>query len=177
MAFDAFIKFTKGSGVAAKDFEGESYDSAHKGWTEISSFGFGVENNLDIKSATGGAGAGKAKFKEFTISKFTDSASPALTLTCCLGGHYERCDLHIRKSGASSSSSGAPYLVYEFYMVAVQSVTWSGSDGDDVPTEEVVFEYGAIHMIYQKQNKDGSLSDPKTATWSVVLNKDTKSVS
>ncbi len=34
---------------------------------EVNDFGFGVENPTTIGSATGGAGAGKIKFNEFTI--------------------------------------------------------------------------------------------------------------
>lgn len=36
---------------------------------EIKDFSFGVENPTTIGSATGGAGAGKIKFNEFTIKK------------------------------------------------------------------------------------------------------------
>jgi hypothetical protein len=43
---------------------------------EIKDFSFGVENPTTIGSATGGAGAGKIKFNEFSITKTTDSASP-----------------------------------------------------------------------------------------------------
>src|SRR5262245_54118469 len=43
---------------------------------EIKDFSFSIENPT-IGSATGGAGAGKIKFNEFTIKKTTDSASPA----------------------------------------------------------------------------------------------------
>ena len=39
---------------------------------EIKDFSFGVENPTTIGSATGGAGAGKIKFNEFTIKKTTD---------------------------------------------------------------------------------------------------------
>ena len=43
---------------------------------EIKDFSFGIENPTTIGSATGGAGAGKIKFNEFSITKTTDSASP-----------------------------------------------------------------------------------------------------
>lgn len=42
---------------------------------EIKDFSFSVEDPMTIASATGGAGAGKIKFSEFTIKKTTDSAS------------------------------------------------------------------------------------------------------
>jgi len=42
---------------------------------KIKDFSFGVENPTTIFSATGGAGAGKIKFNEFTIKKTTDIAT------------------------------------------------------------------------------------------------------
>jgi len=50
---------------------GSSTDEKHKDEHEISDFSFGVENPTTIGSATGGAGAGKIKFNEFTIKKTT----------------------------------------------------------------------------------------------------------
>jgi hypothetical protein len=43
---------------------------------EIKDFSFDVENPTTIGSATGGAGAGKTKFNEFSIGKKVDSGPP-----------------------------------------------------------------------------------------------------
>ena len=99
MAFDAFVKFTPAAG-ASEPIEGESNDTTFKGWFEIKEFSFGIENTLNITSASSGAGAGKAEFKEFTIKKQTDKASPILAATCGKGGHYDLVQLKLRKSGA-----------------------------------------------------------------------------
>ena len=63
MAFDAFL-VVKDAGKAVK-VKGETQDAFFKnlGAFEISEFSFGAENTLNITSATGGAGAGKATFK------------------------------------------------------------------------------------------------------------------
>ena len=42
-------------------------------------------------------------------------------------------------------------------MVAVKSIEWSGSTGDDVPTESVVFEFGELYIGYYKQQSSGLL--------------------
>ncbi|HEY1065114.1 MAG TPA: type VI secretion system tube protein Hcp [Pirellulales bacterium] len=170
MSFDAFLKFS-GEGVAAQKITGESQDEGMRGgWLEIDSFEFGIENKLNLGSGSGGAGAGKATFKEFKIQKKTDSASPALVLTCCLGGHYDQVDLALRKSGAMAGKSGGPYLVYAFKMVAIGGVDWSGSSGDDVPTESVIFQYGAIKMTYKPQDATGKLGTAIETIWSVTKN-------
>ena len=78
---------------------GESVDAAHKGEFEIDSFSFGVENPTTIGSATGGAGAGKAKFNEFHVMKSTDKASPVLFLKCASGAHLKEAVLTCRLGG------------------------------------------------------------------------------
>jgi len=52
-----------------------------------------------IGSATGGAGAGKVKFNEFTIHKTTDRASPTLYKNVSTGKHFNNVSLHVRKAG------------------------------------------------------------------------------
>jgi type VI secretion system secreted protein Hcp len=174
MAFDAFL-FVADAGVAPA-IAGETQDPDFKGAFEITEFSFGAENTLNITSATGGAGAGKATFKEFTVKKQTDSASGQLLQLLGSGGHYKIVKLFIRKSGgapgggASKAKSGAPYLVFAFGMVALKSLEWSGSSGDDVPTETVVFEYGELKVGYYKQKTEGTLGGVHPGAWSKLNN-------
>ncbi len=169
MAFDAFLNFIPAG--AAEKVTGESTDTQFKGWFEIKEFSFGIENTLNISSASTGAGAGKAEFKEFTIKKQTDKASPSLAITCGQGGHYELVQLRLRKSGAKTSGgAGDVYLSYDFKLVAVKSIEWSGSSGDDVPEETVIYEYGALKIGYKPQNKDGTLGSVIERSWNKVTN-------
>jgi type VI secretion system secreted protein Hcp len=170
MAFDAFLIFTGGP----TDIVGETQDKIFgpKGAFEISEFSFGAETTINITSATMGAGAGKATFKEFTVKKQTDTASPALLQCLGTGDHYKKVQLYIRKSGAASAQgqSGKSYLVFAFGMVAVKSIEWSGSTGDDVPTESVVFEFGELVIGYYKQLTSGQLGKLNPGSWSKLAN-------
>jgi len=170
MAFDAFLTI-KDAGKALKA-EGETQDPDFKGAFEISEFSFGAENTVNITSATGGAGAGKATFKEFTVKKQTDSSSGKLLVLLGTGGHYKKVQLHLRKSGGATEEkkSGKPYLIFAFGMVAIKSIEWSGSSGDDVPSETVVFEFGELMVNYFPQKEDGSLDKGKPGGWSRLNN-------
>src|SRR5262245_53077131 len=176
MAFDAFLMFSKPK--LAQPVKGECLDDLYKGAVEITEFGFGVEQEkLSIGSASGGGGAGRAVFKEFTVKKVVDMASPYLFRTCALGGHYQNVKLFIRKAGAASAAagqaaSGKAYLTFVFGTMMIKSINWQGSTGDDVPTEEVVFEYGQIYINYKKQNKDGGLEGTFDNFWDRVTNSD-----
>ncbi len=171
MAFDAFLIFGE-PGPGAVKIEGETQDEEMKKKKafEIEEFEFGVENTLNIGSKSGGAGAGKVAFKEFSISKTTDNGSAGLFRTCCSGGHYNDVELILRRSGGDREKSGTAFLIYKFKLVAVKDITWSGSGGDDVPSESVIFEFGAIQIEYTKQKSDGSSDGTDTQKWSRVKN-------
>lgn len=125
---------------------------------EIKDFSFGIENPTTIGSATGGAGAGKAKFNEFTIQKTADSASPLFFKNCATGVHYSKVTLEMRKAGGSSET-GTPFLKYTFSTVFTTKVSWSGP-GDEGPEESITFVYGALAVQYTPQNSDGNPGSP-----------------
>ncbi|MCZ6494439.1 MAG: type VI secretion system tube protein Hcp [Planctomycetota bacterium] len=171
MAFDAYLVFS-GTGAGASKIEGETRDeemSKEKAF-EIMEFSFDVENTLNIGSASGGAGAGKVQFNEFVVKKRTDKGSPYLFLNCCSGGHFNEVYLLLRKAGVDMAKTGGNYLKFQFKLVAVKKIGWSGSTGDDVCEEEVVFEYGAIKLQYWWQDETGKLDGPKETQWSRILN-------
>ncbi|HEX4771849.1 MAG TPA: type VI secretion system tube protein Hcp [Bryobacteraceae bacterium] len=148
---------------------GESTDAffSKKHAIEISEFSFGITQAETSGSATSGAGAGKAKFDEFTIKKVVDKSSPALYQACAAGAHFPSVYLGMRKAGGAQLL----YLEYIFVMVFITGITWSGGSGEELPTEEVKFKFGAMGMQYQAQDNSGQAAGaPQFANWSVVAN-------
>ncbi len=170
MAVDAFIKFTPAEGSGMPAPIGESQDSVFKNYFEIKDFSFGAENPTTIGSASGGAGAGKVKFNEFTIKKPTDTASPIFFKNCAAGAHYGVVTLAIRKAGADPTSAGKPFLVYNFGTVFTTKIDWSGP-GDEAPEESITFVYGALSVAYAPQDKAGKLGTLKEVQWNQMTNK------
>ncbi len=166
MAFDAFCYFT------GTDVAGETQDKSMKANNafEILSFEIGAENNINIGSITAGGGAGKATFKELTITKKTDSASCAMFSKLCEGAHFDDMVIELRRSGGAPGTSGTTFLKWEFKLVMIQDISWSGSDGDDICEETVVMQYGAMKVTYTMQDKQGKASDEFSGEWSRVLN-------
>src|SRR5262245_43993770 len=114
MAVDAFIWFR--SAAPGTTPEGETKDeffSKEKAF-EIKDFSFGVENPTTVASATGGAGAGKIKFNEFTIKRTTDKASPVFFKNCCLSAHYESVTIAMRKAGGDPATAAREFLRFKF---------------------------------------------------------------
>ncbi|WP_323005180.1 type VI secretion system tube protein Hcp [Pseudorhodobacter sp.] len=174
MSFDAFL-FSKTHSSETVDIggiPGETQDEAYskKGAFEILSFEIGAENNINIGSLSSGGGAGKATFKEFTITKKTDSASAGLFHGLVTGKHYQDMTVELRRSGESTSVTGGVFMRFEFRLVMVQDISWSGSDGDDTPEETVIFQFGAIEITYKQQSVKGQMEKDKVTRWSRVKN-------
>jgi type VI secretion system secreted protein Hcp len=184
MAVDAFIWFNEpgAGGVAPK---GETRDAAYKeggtdddaktnGAFEIKDFSFSVENPSTIGSATSGAGAGKAKFNEFEITKTTDRASPQFFKNCVAGIHYKKVQLAMRKAGGDPNTAGKEFLRYTFGTVFTTGIDWSGP-GDEGPEEKIKFVYGTLQIEYSPQSELGTVETslkPAKQGWSQILNKE-----
>lgn len=174
MAVDAFLQFTK-KGDGSVDLDGETKDETigkdlpgPKPF-QIEDWNFGVTQTLNIGSARGGAGAGKASFDPFHVKKNIDIATPFLFKTCCVGGHYQDVILAVRRAGGTATQSGQVYLKFHFKLVAVANIAWA--NGDPSPTEEIDFEYGALKFEYYPQKQTGGRQDtPESAQWDRVLN-------
>lgn len=172
MAYDAYMYF-EGPGGGAVLPEGETEDKSmkEKKAFEIYSFSWGASNPVSISSAAGGAASGKVSISSFNVMKRTDKSSPKLFTTCCSGGHFSKATVVLRKSGMDKASAGEPYITYTFHKVFVESVQWSGSaGGDETPTESVSFGFGAVHIAYRPQEKDGKLGTAVEADWSLIKN-------
>ena len=172
MAFDAFMYFT-----AAADTEkvpGETHDEkmSEKKAFELISFSIGVENNINIGSSSGGGGAGKATFKEFSITRKTDIGSPGFFQQAVVGRHFDEAIVELRRSGGSELESGSTFMKFHFKHVMVQDIEWSGSDGDDICEESITLQYGAMKVEYipQKANGKMDVGKTKTAVWSRIKN-------
>ena len=171
MAVDAFIWFE--SPGAGKQPKGETTDQVYGPLAafEIKDFSFGVENPTTVGSATGGAGAGKIKFNEFTIKKTSDQASPAFFKNCCTGTHYGSVTISMRKSGGSADVSGKEFLQFRFEVVFTTKIDWSGP-GDEGPEESITFVFGKFGVQYTPQKTTGAPGTAIPAGWDQLLNKD-----
>jgi type VI secretion system secreted protein Hcp len=172
MAFDAFCYSVDGK----PRIPGETQDDEmlKLGAFEVLSFELGAENTINIGSISGGGGAGKATFKEFTVTKKTDTASAGLFIACVSGDHFNDMVVLLRRAAGVSGSgaSGVTFMKFEMRLVMVQDISWSGSDGDDVCEETVIFQFGAIEVTYIPQDKSGKMlnDSKKQQRWSRVKN-------
>ncbi len=177
MAIDAYMTFTPYTGPALDaelnvDFSKNSEELAD-GLTagkvfEISSYsGLSIEHILNIGSQSTGVGSGRVEFKEFSIERSIDKASPIFFDMACSGTAFKLVTLALRKA-AGGDSSGQVFLRFDFKLVGVKTVEWAHDDTS--PKETVTFEYGGLFMRYCQQKSDGSMMPAKKAGWNRVKN-------
>jgi type VI secretion system secreted protein Hcp len=163
MAFDAFLKI---DGIP-----GESTDSKHAAQIEILSFSHGLSQpSAGSRSTSGAASAERCNHQDFSVVKTLDKASAKLALHCCNGKHIPSVVLELCRATGDKQ----PYMKYSMKDVIVSSVRPGGSaqGGEQLPLEEVSFNYGEIKWEYVET--DHGTGKPKgnvAAEWSLKENK------
>ncbi len=157
MAFDTYLKID--------EVPGEATAAGAEGQIAVLSFGFGANNSTTLGPGSTGGGGGQSTMDHFTIMKKTEKSSPGLFKACATGQHFPKATITMRKAGTTQN----PFLVYDFEVVYVTSINWSGSTGgDDSPTESVSFTFGKVTITYTPQDNTGAAAgEPQIASWNV----------
>ena len=142
MASDIFAKLG--------DIKGESLDDKHKDEIEVLSWSWGVTNA--VTPAGTGAGAGKAKFQDFSFTHKIDKASPVLMQACATGVHLKEATITHRKAGKGQQE----FLIIKMNDVIVTALADADSS-DDGSTESVSLAFAKVDVEYKPQKADGSL--------------------
>jgi len=138
------------------------------GLFEVEDFSFDIEQVLSIGSQSSGAGAGKVTFNPFSITRKIDRSSPTFFKMSCAGESFQTVTLGARKSQGGNAAGGV-YLVFQFKLVAVKTLSWSYDD--EAPKETITFEYGGLLIEYSLQLPSGQFdSKPYQQGWNRVRN-------
>ena len=133
----------------------------------VNDFDLEVDNAVDVASGTTGAGAGKVDFNPLTIHKAVDKASPSLFEACASGRHFTAVQLYLWQS---AGPSGTAFLAYEFQTVFITKIDWSGTAGNEAPTETLTMEYGALVIAYKPTDSGSTPGQVTQGGWSRITN-------
>ena len=159
MAVDMFLKL---DGV-----NGESQDKAHGKEIDIISWSWGMSNSGSAHQG-GGAGSGKVSVQDLSVTKFIDSSSAPLMLSCCNGAHYETAVLTVRKAGEKP----VEYVTIKLQEVMITSVSTGGDGGNDRLTENVTLNFAKVKVEYLPQEAKGGKGTMIPFSWDIAANDD-----
>jgi len=151
-AAEDFIKFT------GTTITGGSQDPAHKGWSDVTSFDWGV---TAAASPGSGAGVGKPVFSDLTWTQALDQAFPPL-FTAITKGTSLSAELDFTRNAGKESE--LTYFKMNFTGVHLTDL---GLTGSGAPIESGAFDYTTIKFTYYPQNADGSLGSPVSASYNL----------
>jgi type VI secretion system secreted protein Hcp len=160
MAVDMFLKL---DGV-----DGESKDKTHAKDIDVLSWSWGMSNSGSAHVG-GGAGSGKVNVQDVSVTKYIDSSSPKLMLSCCDGTHFTTAALTVRKAGGVSP---VEYVIIKMEEVLITSVTTGGSGGEDRLTENVGLNFAKVKVEYTPQNDKGAPGTMIPFSWDIAANDD-----
>jgi type VI secretion system secreted protein Hcp len=131
---------------------------------KIDSFSLGAAAQTNIGSQSSGAGAGKATFQTFTITKQIDSASPKLFQAAATGETFKEGTLYFthKLKGAQQN-----FLEIKLSDLQIKSIQDGASSGG-APEEEVTFDFLKIEETFLP---NGNKSPGATVGWNVIENK------
>lgn len=131
---------------------GESQDDKHKGAIDVLAWSWG--------ESAGGAQTSRGKLsraciQDLSLTKYIDSATPALIMNGVSGQVVPKAVLVVRKAG----DRPVEYLQITMHNVTVSSFSTGGSGGEDRLTENVVLHFESMKGQYVKQKPDGSAGE------------------
>ena len=145
--------------------EGESQDK--KGEIDILSFSVGATQS-GTSAQGGGGGAGKVSFSDISVTKHVDKASPKIFEACATGKHIPKAVISVKKAGGSQEE----YMKWTLSDVVISGYSTSGSNnGDEIPMEQVSFNFAKIETEYKEQKASGQVGGAVKAGFDLKTNK------
>jgi type VI secretion system secreted protein Hcp len=140
---------------------GESADAKHKGEIDVLAWSWGESTGT---ARTRRRVAPLACIQDLSLTKWVDSASPALIMNGMTGQVAPNAVLVVRKAGEQQLE----YLRLTMKNVTITSYQTGGSGGEDRLTENVVLHFGSMQGQYVQQKPDGSNGPPITFAGTAV---------
>jgi type VI secretion system secreted protein Hcp len=161
MALDAYLQI---DGI-----KGESADSSHQGWIELTSANWGVvQPRSGTISTSGGHTSGHCEHRTLSFSKLVDLASPILMQHCSMGKTIPKAKLEFMRA----DGDGKPV---KYYQVELENVMLSHIDqvmrDGGVLHDEVGLCFSKVKWTYTQQRIGGGAAGCTGGGWDLAAKK------
>lgn len=161
MAIDVYLQI---DGI-----KGESADSTHQGWIEITSAHWGVSQPKSATASTaGGHTAERCEHTTLSLTKLADLASPILMQTCSMGRTLPKAKLEFMRA----DGQGMPVKYYEVELenVMIGSMNQLANEGN-ILHDCIGLKFGKVRWKYTQQKISGGAGGNTAGGWDLSSNR------
>lgn len=161
MAIDVYLQI---DGI-----KGESADSAHPGWIELTSVHMGVTQPRSATASTGGGHtAERCEHRTLSLSKLADVASPILMQTCSTGKTIPKAKLEFMRA----DGEGKPVKYYEVELenVMIANMDQLISEGN-ILHDDIGLRFSKVKWKYTQQKIAGGMGGNTSGGWDLAASK------
>jgi type VI secretion system secreted protein Hcp len=161
MAIDVYLQI---DGI-----KGESQDSAHQGWIELSSAQWGVVQPRSATVSTGGGHtAERCEHRTLSLSKLADLASPILMQTASMGKTIPKAKLEFMRA----DGDGRPVKYYEVELENVMIASMEQMiHGGSILHDNIGLRFSKVKWKYTQQKIGGGACGSTSGGWDLAANK------
>lgn len=149
--------------------KGESTDSAHQSWIELTSAQWGVVQPRSTTASTGGGHtAERCEHRILSLTKLADLASPVLMQTCSMGKTIPKARLEFMRA----DGDGKPVKYYEVELenVMIANMEQQVSEGS-ILHDSIGFRFSKVKWKYSQQKIGGGAGGSTAGGWDLACNK------
>lgn len=161
MAIDVYLQI---DGI-----KGESVDSSHQGWIEVTSAHWGVTQPKSATASTsGGHTAERCEHRSLSFEKLADLASPILMQTCSMGKTIHRAKLEFMRA----DGQGIPVRYYEIELenVMIANMDQLVREGGLVH-DAIGLRFSKVKWKYTQQKISGGAGGNTAGGWDLSCNR------
>lgn len=161
MAIDVYLQI---DGI-----KGESADSAHQGWIEVTSAHWGVTQPKSATASTGGGHtAERCEHRTLSITKMADLASPILMQTCSMGKTIPKAKLEFMR--ADGEGNPVKYYEVELENVLIGNMDQVVTEGS-VLHDSLGLKFSKVKWKYAQQKIGGGAGGNTAGGWDLSCNR------
>lgn len=149
--------------------KGESTDSSHQGWIEVTSAQWGVKQPKSATASTaGGHTAERCAHRSLTVRKLADLSSPLLLQTCSAGRTIPKAKLEFMR--ADGQGERVRYYEVELENVLIGSMDQAVHEGD-ILHDLIGLKFSKVHWKYTQQKIGGGIAGNTAGGWDLSTNR------
>jgi len=161
MAIDVYLQI---DGI-----KGESTDSMHQGWIEITAAQWGVMQPRSVTVSTGGGHtAERCEHRTLSLSKLADLSSPILMQTCSMGKTIPKAKLEVMRADGDGKR-------IKYYEVELENVMIANMEqmihGGSILHDQIGLRFSKVKWKYTQQKIGGGAGGNTAGGWDLACNK------